>query len=179
MTDKSAKQIIAELKQARDRRHGQDEEQAQVELQILPPPSAPMQVARIFVQRCCLYNGSAADLTLRYWHGGWWIWRTTHWVEVENREVRSLLYAFTEHAWYEGDKTLIRWEPTRRKIGDLAEALSAIVILSDEVEQPCWIELAPEWNHRRNDQWLARYYVAEFICAHAGLLQSNGCAFRL
>ena len=32
------------------------------------------------------------------------------------------------------------WLPTRRKIGDLLEALSALVILSDDVEQPCWID---------------------------------------
>jgi putative DNA primase/helicase len=31
------------------------------------------------------------------------------------------------------------WSPTRNKIGDLLEALSSLVILSDQFEQPCWI----------------------------------------
>ena len=55
--------------------------------------------------------------------------------------MRALLYAFTEHAvYYNEDGSLKRWLPTRRKIGDLLEALSALVILPDEVEQPCWID---------------------------------------
>jgi putative DNA primase/helicase len=108
---------------------------------VLPPPSAPMQVAREFVQQCCLFNGASNELTLRYWHGAWWIWRTSHWTELENREARSMLYIFTEHAMYFDEKGNLRaWAPNRYKVGDLLEALGAIVILSDEIEQPCWID---------------------------------------
>ena len=107
----------------------------------LPSPLQPMQVARQFIEQHCLHNGSPDALTLRYWHGGWWAWRTSHWAEVENRTVRALLYAFTEHASYftpKGDP--VPWAPTRRKIGDLLEALGSVVILSDDIEQPCWID---------------------------------------
>jgi putative DNA primase/helicase len=108
--------------------------------QVLPPPTAPMTVAREFVRHCCcIHNG--ADLTLRYWNGGWWTWRTTHWSEVQERAVRSLLYAFTEGALYIDDKRVAKpWSPTRKKIGDLLEALSALVILSNDIETPCWID---------------------------------------
>jgi D5 N terminal like/Bifunctional DNA primase/polymerase, N-terminal len=107
--------------------------------QVLPPPTAPMTVAREFVRHCCIHNG--ADLTLRYWNGSWWTWRTTHWSEVQERAVRSLLYAFTEGALYIDDKGVAKpWSPTRKKIGDLLEALSALVILSDDIETPCWID---------------------------------------
>ena len=51
---------------------------------VLPPPSNPMAVARVLVEHCCLHNGAAGELTLRYWQGGWWAWRTTHWVEAED-----------------------------------------------------------------------------------------------
>src|SRR5262245_29756862 len=93
--------------------------------QVLPPPSDPMAVARKFVEYCCLHNGVPDELILRCWHGGWWAWRTTHWVEIEEREVRALLYAFTEYALYVTDKLtrLAPWLPTRKKIGDLLEAL--------------------------------------------------------
>ena len=48
-----------------------------------------------------------------------------HWVEVEERQVRALLYAFTEHALYhDADGEPQPWFPTRKKIGDLLEALS-------------------------------------------------------
>ena len=100
-----------------------------------------MQVAREFVRQCCLYDGAPDALKLRYWRGGWWAWRTSHWVEVKNSVVRSLLYYFTENAVYSSGGTIpTPWHPTSRKIRDLLEALSAIIILSDEIEQPCWID---------------------------------------
>src|SRR5262249_43030034 len=110
----------------------------------LPSPSMPMQVAREFVAAHCLHDGSA--LTILYWRNSWWTWRTTHWSEAQPHAVRSLLYAFTEHAQYwkagkNGSPPERRnWAPDRRKISDLLEALSSIVILSDDFEQPCWID---------------------------------------
>jgi putative DNA primase/helicase len=140
MIEKRAEQIITDLKLARQQRHQQKQQRQAGQQHVLPSPSAPMQVAREFVRRCWLYDDAPAGLTLRYWHGGWWAWRTSHWVEVENRTVRSLLYAFTEHAVYNDGGKPKKWLPTRRKIGDLLEALSAIIILSDEIDQPCWID---------------------------------------
>lgn len=102
----------------------------------LPPPTEPMAVANIFIRQCVFKN----ILTLRHWRGGWWMWRTTHWIEIEERYVRSILYRFTEHAYYrEGDKGK-SWSPTRRKIGDLLDALSAVCVLSSEVDQPSWLD---------------------------------------
>ena len=65
--------------------------------QSLPPPSMPMDVARVFVEKACSSDGL---LTLRHWRGGWWLWRTSCWIEAEDRAVRSLLYRFTEKAVY-------------------------------------------------------------------------------
>ena len=67
---------------------------------ILPPPSAPVLVARCFVKSRCLHNGTVGALTVRYWCGSWWIWRTTHWLEAQPRTLRSLLYEFTADAVY-------------------------------------------------------------------------------
>src|SRR5262249_11140071 len=78
----------------------QQQQQQRTGAAVLPPPSEPMQVAREFVELHCRHNGSVNALTLRYWHGGWWAWRRSHWVEVENRTVRALLYAFTADASY-------------------------------------------------------------------------------
>ena len=133
MTEPSEQEIIAELKATRDRRRQHRPNAAQV----LPPPSAPMAVARQFVEQCCLHDGAR---TLRFWHGGWWSWRTTHWAEVEERTVRALLYAFAEHAVYVEGLGFKQWLPTRRKIGDLLEALSGLVILPSDLEQPSWID---------------------------------------
>ena len=122
---------------------GEDWTDVQPPLQ-LPSPTAPMQVARAFVKHACLIDGIPDAPTLRHWRGGWWVWRTTHWAEVENRTVRSLLYAFTEHAVYSevvmGVKITKLWQPNRRKIGDLLEALGSITILSDDTDQPSWLD---------------------------------------
>ena len=97
-----------------------------------------MAVARMFVAERCTYGSLP---TLRHWRGGWWKWRSSHWVEIDDRAVRSLLYTFTERAIYLTDgKKKTPWSPTRRKIGDLFEALAAICILSDDLHQPCWLD---------------------------------------
>jgi putative DNA primase/helicase len=123
----------------RDRHDGEDWTDVQPPL-FLPPPSAPMQVARAFVTHSLLVDGIPDAPTLRYWRGGWWAWRTSHWDEVENRTVRSLLYAFTEHASYCEDLTIRPWRPNRYKIGDLVEALGSITILPDDTDQPSWLD---------------------------------------
>ena len=54
----------------------------------LPPPSVPMAVARMFLaERYTLED----TLTLRHWRGGWWIWKTSHWSELEDDAMRSML----------------------------------------------------------------------------------------
>ena len=116
---------------------------------MLPPPSAPMQVARVFMTHSLMVDGAPDAPTMRYYRGGWWVWRRTHWTEVENRTVRSLLYAFTEHAVYADGPITKPWQPNRRKIGDLLEALASITILPDDIDQPSWLD------HRRSGTIIA------------------------
>jgi putative DNA primase/helicase len=108
---------------------------------MLPPPSAPVKVARCFLESRCRHNGEADALTVRYWCGSWWTWRTTHWGEATPHAMRSSLYDFTADAvYFDAEGKRRSWSPTRNKIGDLLEALSSLVILSDDFEQPCWID---------------------------------------
>ena len=69
--------------------------------EVLPSPAKPMAVARVFVAQ---HHTESAELTLRYWRGAWWSWRQSHWRELEPREVRGELYAFTEHGTYLNDQ---------------------------------------------------------------------------
>jgi putative DNA primase/helicase len=109
---------------------------------FLPSPLQPMAVARIFVTQC-EHDG---HLTLRYWRAGWWMWKTTHWVEVNDGLVRGVLYRFTEHARYREGKEAKPWSPTRRKISDLIDALVACCSLHDDVHQPAWLDTEEEAN---------------------------------
>src|SRR5262249_61961859 len=90
---------------------------------ILPSPNVPMAVARIFVAERCLNDDV---LTLRHWRGTWRQWHRSHWAEIEDREVRALLYAFTENACYiDAEGNMVPWAPTRQKMMELLEAHKA------------------------------------------------------
>jgi putative DNA primase/helicase len=106
---------------------------------IIPSPGEPMRVARQFLEQRHLHHDGTP--TLRYWQGAWWIWKTVSWREVLPRLVTSRLYAFTEDAAYRADGGELKaWSPTHRKIADLIEALGAICIVLDDVDQPCWLD---------------------------------------
>jgi putative DNA primase/helicase len=131
-----ADEIITQIKRRRGQQHERRAD-ACSDTAVLPSPSEPMAVARVFI-RDCLHDNV---LTLRYWRGGWWMWKTTHWVEVHDGAVRSILYRFAEHALYNDAKgKLARWSPNKHKIGDLIDALTGICLLPNEIDQPCWLD---------------------------------------
>ena len=137
----------------------------------------------MFVTHSLLVDGVPDKPTLRYWRGGWWVWRTSHWVEVENRTVRSLLYAFTEHAVYVTRSKACRspslGDPNRRKIGDLLEALGSITILPDETYQPSWLDHRDTGTIIAVENGLLDLVSRELYPAHAMFLQSDRRAVRL
>src|SRR5689334_20876889 len=101
---------------------------------MLPPPTRPMAVAREFVDECGLSD--ACEPTIRHWRGGWLAWRQSHWQEIDDREMRSLLYKYTENAIYLNAKQeVVPWAPNRHRVGDLVEALSAITLLPADINQ--------------------------------------------
>jgi putative DNA primase/helicase len=113
----------------------------------LAAPSNPMAVARDFIAE--RFTGPGGTLLLRHWRGTWWRWCTSCWAELEDRAVREAAYRFTEHAiWLKPDGNgglqATDWAPTHRKIADLLEALAAICYLPETVDQPAWIDDAPD-----------------------------------
>jgi putative DNA primase/helicase len=110
------------------------------EMRPLSAPSKPMAVARQLA--AVDYTHPERALRLRHWRGSWWSWHTTAWAELEQRAVASAAYTFTEHATYWDPKTgqATAWAPTRHKIGDLLDALAAIVHLPEETLSPGWLD---------------------------------------
>jgi putative DNA primase/helicase len=106
-------------------------------IKLLPSPSQPMKVARVFVNEHFIHDGA---LKLYHWRGGWWWWRTSHWYEVEDRAVRTVLYWFTEHAVYLDDGVPTPWAPNSNKIANLVDALKSVCFLSGQFDQPSWLE---------------------------------------
>src|SRR3954468_12864153 len=109
-------------------------------LVLFPAPSAPMEVARIFMEPCQREGVSM----LYYWRGGWWRWQTSHWTQIDALKIESLLYKLTENVSYLNDRgDLVKWSPNRRKIGDLLNAVRAVTILPNDTEQPSWLDDRP------------------------------------
>jgi len=137
---------MTDLRLVRDREaefRARARDDGKTDARTLPPPNAPMKVARVLARE--RYQHEDGTPTLRHWRGGWWQWRRSHWVEIEQRAARATAYEFTEYALYEktdskGKTTIEPWAPNRHKISDLLEALAAIVHLPEAVDQPTWLE---------------------------------------
>src|SRR5262249_60727411 len=78
---------------------------------LLPPPSMPMLVARVFVAGHCTLDG---ELTLRHWRGGWWRWRSSHWRGVKDRGGGRPFFAFNQGARLFEGGGLGPWGPKRQ-----------------------------------------------------------------
>ncbi|MFE5793549.1 phage/plasmid primase, P4 family [Streptomyces sp. NPDC056503] len=106
-----------------------------------PPPSNPMAVARDLLPSWT----DKGRPTLLHWRGQWMEWQGTHWRELDAAEVRSVAYKELEHATFEfetpkGGVEIKPWAPTKKKIADLMEAMSAIRILSPSLDAPTWTD---------------------------------------
>ena len=119
------------------RDHEEQHREAGERILVLPPPSMPLAVARIFIENF----RTDGEVTLRRWRGGWWRWETTRWVEEKDDLIESLLYRFTEFARTKDAIGMpVPWSPTKRKIADLAHALVGVTVLHSEIDQPCWLD---------------------------------------
>ena len=107
----------------------------------LAGPSNPMAVARELIAD---HTDDAGLLTLRRWRGGWMTWRRTRWAEAEETEIRAWLYEQLEDAEYldtGGNVPEVRpWEPTRHKVSDVIDALTAITHLPETTDPPAWLD---------------------------------------
>jgi putative DNA primase/helicase len=107
-----------------------------------PPPTNPMAVARFLSPA---WKNRDGLLTRRHWRGTWMRWEGSFWREMDDQEVRASLYKKLEHAWYvagqdKNGKDVTRfWAPTKRKVSDLMEAISAVTHLRQSVDAPEWI----------------------------------------
>jgi putative DNA primase/helicase len=67
----------------------------------------------------------------------WWLVGVAH---VTLAAIRRALYDFTENAVYLTPKGRAPWEPNRHRIDDLLDALAAICLLPNHVDQPIWLD---------------------------------------
>jgi putative DNA primase/helicase len=108
---------------------------------IFPAPTAPYAVAKRLYERCRDADGVRNLLAYR---GGWQLWRTTHWSEIDLAQVRANVYKALEHAQYiKGSglgAKLEPWDPNKSKVINVLEAMAAIGHLSTETDAPAWVD---------------------------------------
>lgn len=106
----------------------------------LPPPGAPLDVAREFVRA---HHDREETALLRSHRGSFYTWDGQCWIETPDADLRSQIYTWAEPAFYwkpsRDGATPEPWRPTKRKISDVVDALAAAVHLPSEVTAPCWI----------------------------------------
>ena len=63
------------------------------------------------------------------------------WPEIDKRDVRGAAYHWLENArYYHPKKGEVRFNPSRRKIDDVIDALRAVALVRSTAETPCWTD---------------------------------------
>ena len=106
------------------------------DVDIWPPPSEPMRVARMFLARWTLVG----VFLIMHWRGSWYFWVGSHWEVRGDAEVRKDLYSVLEPAEYVDSHGQVKpWAPTRNKIRDALEAMAAITLVESWIDPPVWV----------------------------------------
>lgn len=113
---------------------------------VYPSPSAPLDVAR---KLFAAYRDPAGLRTLVSWRGTWMRWTGQHWAELDTAKLRAEVYDVLGGVDYmrpireKGvvvDYERTAWDPNKRKVSDVLEAMSAVGHLGVAVDPPSWIE---------------------------------------
>jgi putative DNA primase/helicase len=114
---------------------------------IVPPPSDPMAVARMFVEQ--QWSSPTNEVLLRHHRGDFYRWTGTSWPEAEEASIRALMYRRLEHAEYLkatiAGEVPTPFEPNRAKIGNCLDALKALTHLDGGTPAPAWLDDAGPW----------------------------------
>ncbi|MFG2544357.1 phage/plasmid primase, P4 family [Streptomyces sp. NPDC048594] len=107
----------------------------------LPPPSQPYDVANALVA----HYSAEGTRTLRHWRGTWVTYSGTHYRENTDQDLRNELYQRTGTAKYraknaDGETEFRNWNPTRKTLGDLEDALKSVMGLRADVEPGQWLD---------------------------------------
>ena len=106
------------------------------------PPTAPVPVARTIYRR---FRTDDRLPTLVAYRGSWMQWRLTHWAELNIAKLRGHIYRTLQNAIYEHPTKqgveIKPWNPDKRKVANVLEAMEALAHLSSDIDPPSWIGL--------------------------------------
>jgi putative DNA primase/helicase len=114
---------------------------APVEELIVPAPSNPVAVAKMFLEHH--YPDDVVGSLLRHHRNTFHRYDGSSWPELDERRLESDLYLWLAGAKYwkktKDDVELVDFEPTRYKIADLIDAIRAVTHLDAHITTPAWI----------------------------------------
>jgi putative DNA primase/helicase len=130
--DRTADEILDELEQ--------DALDDLGDQKILPPPTDPMAVARQFIAE---HHDDGGVQLLRWQAGVFYTYDGTCWPELDDRDLRSRIYKWTETAVFKmktkAGTVLVPWQPNRHRVRDVFEAVQAVALLAATTSVPSWI----------------------------------------
>lgn len=105
-------------------------ERARTDGALLPPPHAPIDVARALAARM--------SIPARWWRGDFYQWDGTRYRQWRDEAVDHWLYGQTADAWFDAgeDKGTSPWRPTENKITGVSHALSRGVLYRSSDDEP-------------------------------------------
>jgi putative DNA primase/helicase len=129
----------------RRKRMAAHQAQAEIVQHLCEPPGRPYGNAKLFLE--ARYSHLEHPL-LVHQGGEWYRWDGTCWPVFDQGQLRTELYEFFEDAAYPaGDGGPKPFDPSRRKIDDLVDAMRSLVYISIATPVPSWLgarQLPPE-----------------------------------
>jgi len=130
------KQVEADIRSAEA---DAERTRAEAEGRCFPSPREPLRVARELVSALPVADGVPS---LIRWRGDWYTYRPDlgRWGITSAEDFRSSLYRRLEYSVYEtedrksGERKMLPWNPTRKTVADLSEALASCVSRSSAIE---------------------------------------------
>lgn len=127
------------------------------------PPSAPYLNAKRF--RIAHYDHPEHPL-LVHQGGEWYRWDRTCWPVLDQGQLRAGLYEHFAGAFYPDAKgNPVAFDPSRRKVDDLLDALRAVAYLPIETSAPSWL-----WNAMERDPERCILHADEIVACANGLV---------
>lgn len=104
----------------------------------LPPPDAPLRVARTLAKR---YPRTDGVMHRAFWRDDAYEWTGAHWSVLPPSTVRTEVYRATEHATWtttdgKGEPVVKPWNPNRAKVADVVDAMNSAVIARADNTEP-------------------------------------------
>jgi putative DNA primase/helicase len=111
---------------------------ATASITVVPAPTNPLAVARAWLKA----TGNVE--LIKHHRNTFYTYTGTSWPEAEDRRLIAELYGWLENAWYwkrtSQSEDLVPFEPSRKKMGDLLEALAAATHLGADLTAPAWLD---------------------------------------